>query len=58
MNKKQSIFDRIHVMSGWRDCPRYWWRYLLLPFGWDKASYNGMGWVSVSLFGFTFFWTW
>ena len=50
-----SIFNRISVMNGWVDAPHCWWRYLLLPFGWDSAR-RWLGWYSVSFFGFTFFW--
>jgi hypothetical protein len=48
------IFDRIEVLNGWSDAPRYWWVYLLLPFRWEKCK--ALGWSSFSAFGFTFFW--
>jgi hypothetical protein len=58
MNKKPSIFNRLHVMNGWPHMRHCWWRYVLLPFGWERVEYEGRGWVCVSLFGFAFFWTW
>jgi hypothetical protein len=50
------IFDRIHVMNGWRLGPHCWWRFLLMPFGWDTGARRILGWTSFSAFGFTFFW--
>ena len=41
----------IAVMNGWRDAPHQWWRYIVLPFGWDSTPQ----WRSFSLFGFVFF---
>lgn len=41
----------ICVMNGWRDAPEHWWRYLVLPFRYERTH----GWRSVGLFGFVFF---
>lgn len=41
----------IGVMNGWTEAPHQRWRYILLPFGWQRTP----AWVSVSLFGFVFF---
>jgi len=41
----------IGVLNGWREVPSCWWRYLLLPFGWDSTP----AWFSVSVFGFVVF---
>jgi hypothetical protein len=52
-----SISKRIHVMNGWQNAPHQWWRFLLLPFGWDFGPWkHDQGWFSVSMFGFTFIW--
>jgi len=42
------------MMNGWKDAPQHWWRYLLLPFRWERTP----AWVSVSMFGFVFFFDW
>ena len=58
MKKDKPSTSRLVVMNGWRDAPHCWWRYLLMPFGWDRAKPPGRKtqWVSLSLFGFAFFW--
>jgi hypothetical protein len=41
-------------MNGWTDAPtRFWWRFVVLPFGWDEC--RPLGWWAISFFGFTFF---
>lgn len=49
---------KVAVINGWREAPHQWWRYLILPFGWDGVTHNGMGWVCLSAFGFAIFVYW
>lgn len=48
---------KIEIMSGWKDVPHQRWRYVLLPFHWDRCvnPKTGDGWYMVSVFGFAFF---
>jgi hypothetical protein len=44
----------VKIINGWKEAPHQWWRYLLLPFGWDRFVYQDHGQVTISLFGFAF----
>ena len=52
------ISDRFYVENGWKLAPHQWWRFLLMPFGWQRVSTYGGGYFSLSVFGFAIFWTW
>lgn len=43
--------NNVVVMNGWKDAPHQWWRFLLLPFRWEKTP----AWYSMSICGFVFF---
>lgn len=39
------------TMNGWKLAPHCWWRYLILPFRYERTPQ----WTSVGLFGFVVF---
>lgn len=52
-----SLFSvTIMVTNGWSQCPHLWWRFLLLPFGWDFSVWRmgRRGYGTISIFGFVF----
>ena len=36
-------------MNGWKQSPQHWWRYLLLPIGWEVIP---ACWTRINIFGF------
>lgn len=46
------------AMNGWKNAPHHWWRYIVLPFSWERFDLGARGHFRISLFGFALFWYW